>query len=294
MNTEPIPSLQIAERLALPPLKTLLKLTKPGVTLLLVFTAVATAAAASGPWFDPARLLLLAISGGLAAGGAGAINHYLERDLDRQMPRTAGRPLPTGQLSDPRLALYWGLSLAGLGLWISNLTLPPETTLFTALGIVVYVPIYTMLLKRRTPLNVVIGGAAGAFPVLAGWSVFRMDWLLLPVALALVVFFWTPAHFWAFAIRHKADYGRAGFPMLPNIIGARRTAPFIFIHAFFAVAASLLALTGLPLLLAALSGAIFLGLCIYLWLDPTETRAYLVYKASNYYLLVVFVGVLFL
>ena len=292
MNIEPIHSLQNAARPGLLPLKTLLKLTKPGVTLLLVFTAVSTAVAASGPWFDPVRLLFLAISGGLAAGGAGAINHYLERDLDRQMPRTAGRPLPAGQLQDPRLALFWGVSLAGLGLWISNLTLPPETTLFTALGIVVYIPIYTLLLKRRTALNVVIGGAAGAFPVLAGWSVFRMDWPLLPIALALVVFFWTPAHFWAFAIRHKADYGRAGFPMLPNLIGSRRTVPFIFIHAFFAVAASMIALTGIPLALAAISGAMFIGMCVYLWLRPTESRAYLVYKASNYYLMLVFVGVM--
>ena len=290
MNIEPIHQTQPA---AIPALRTLLKLTKPGVTLLLVFTAVATAVAAGGPWVDPLKLFLLALSGGLAAGGAGAVNHYLERDLDGRMPRTAGRPLPAGELAEPGIALAWGAGLAALGLWISHLYLPPETTLFTLLGIVVYVPVYTMLLKRRTPLNVVIGGAAGVFPVLAGWAVFRVDWPLLPVALALVVFFWTPAHFWAFAIRHQADYGQADFPMLPNILGRRRTAPFIFVHALAAVAASLVAFTGLPWLLAAVSGTFFLGMCVFLWLKPTEKRAYLLYKASNYYLMVVFGGVLF-
>lgn len=277
---------------ALDTLRVLVRLTKPGVTLLLVFTAVTTAVAASGPWFSPWQLLLLALSGGLAAGGAGAINHYLEKDLDRQMPRTAARPLPAGQLADPRLALYWGIALAGAGLLLSTLTLPMETTLFTALGIVIYVPVYTLLLKRRTALNVVIGGAAGACPVLAGWTAARVDWPLLPLALALVVFFWTPAHFWAFAIRHEADYGQAGFPMLPNRIGMHRTAPYILLHAFFAVLASVIALRGTPLLLAAGSGLLFLGLCLALCIRPSKRMAYGVYKASNYYLMLVFLGLL--
>lgn len=273
---------------ALQTLRLLVRLTKPGVTLLLVFTAVATAAAASGPWLAPAQLLLLAISGGLAAGGAGAINHYLEKDLDRQMPRTANRPLPAGRLANPRLALFWGAGLCAAGLVLSGLALPLETTLFTALGIVIYVPVYTLLLKRRTVLNVVIGGAAGACPVLAGWSLARADWPLLPIALALVVFFWTPAHFWAFAIRHEADYSLAGFPMLPNRIGMRRTAPFILVHAFFAVLASGIALEGAALALAAASGLAFVGLCAFLCLRPSRKLAYAVYRASNYYLMAVF------
>lgn len=273
-------------------LKQLIRLTKPGVTLLLVFTAVTTAVAASGPWLDPIRLILLAVTGGLAAGGAGAINHYLERDLDKMMPRTAGRPLPAGTLSQPRMALLWGIALTASGLLISLMTLPLETTIFTALGVVVYVPIYTMFLKRRSVLNVVIGGAAGAFPVLAGWSIARMDWPIMPIALALVVFFWTPAHFWAFAIRHASDYAQGGFPMLPNVLGVRRTLPVLFIHAFFAVFASLVALKGLALLMATVSGAVFLACCLLLWLRPSPTLAYRVYKASNYYLMLVFLGLL--
>lgn len=291
MKTSALPHTQIAAPW-FQTLKLLMRLTKPGVTLLLVFTAVATAVAASGPWLDPVLLFLLALTGGMAAGGAGAINHFLEKDLDGKMPRTAGRPLPSGSLQNPYLALIWGAGLAGTGLLISALTLPIETTLFTALGIVVYVPVYTLFLKRRSVLNVVIGGAAGACPVLAGWSIGRLDWPILPIAMALVVFFWTPAHFWAFAIRHKDDYAQGGFPMLPNVIGVRKTLPVLFVHALFAVLASVVALKGLPLLMAGVSGALFLGLCLMLWRKPSDQLAYRVYKASNYYLMLVFIGLL--
>lgn len=281
-------------RIAPPRLETfrlLVALTKPGVTLLLVFTAVTTAVTASGPWLDPLRLLFLAISGGLAAAGSGAINHYLERDLDRQMPRTARRPLATGALPS-RLALAWGLGLAASGLLLSALTLPRATTLFTGLGVVIYVGIYTLLLKRRTALNVIIGGAAGACPVLAGWSAARLDWPLLPIALALVVFFWTPAHFWAFAIRHSGDYAQAGFPMLPGVIGMRRTAPIIFLHALCAVAICFLAFEGPALLLTGSAGLLFLACCAALWRRPSQSLAYRVYKLSNYYLMAAFLGLL--
>jgi len=274
-------------------LKNLFRLTKPVVTLLLVFTAVMTAVFAAGPWVDPAALLALAVSGGLAAAGAGAINHYLEKDLDRRMPRTAGRPLPSGALPDDRLALAWGAVLCLCGLGISLATLPRETTLLIYAGILVYVVVYTMWLKRRSTLNVVIGGAAGALPVLAGWSVTRLDWPLLPFALALVVFFWTPAHFWAFAIYYRKDYRDGGFPMLPNVIGPGRTIPFIFLHALLAVLFSVIALKGIPLVIAAVSGAAFLVACIVLWARPSPRKAYRVYKISNYYLLLVFLGLLF-
>lgn len=264
------------------------------MTLLLIFTAVTTAVAASGPWISPLNIILLVISGGLAAGGAASINQYLERDLDALMPRTATRPLPMKKLSDDRLALIWGLFLASSGILLSAISLPIETTLFTLLGIVIYIPVYTLFLKQRSALNVVIGGIAGACPVLAGWSVARADWPALPIALALVVFFWTPAHFWAFAICHEEDYERASFPMLPNLIGKDRTPPYIIVHALFAVLASILVLKGLPLFLAAASGMIFLAYCVHLWNNPTKRNSYKVYRASNYYLMLVFFGLLFL
>lgn len=271
-------------------LRDLVSLTKPGVTGLLVFTALATAWVASGPWASPTRLGLLGLVGSLTAGGAAAINHYLDQDLDARMPRTARRPLPAGRLPVPEVAVAWGLLLIAAGLAVAIMTLPLEATVFTLLGLVVYIPLYTCLLKRRTVWNVVIGGAAGCCPVLAGWAVARADWPLTPLALAAVVFFWTPAHFWAYAMVHQADYERAGLPMLPNVVGPEATAPYILVHALIAVLASLVATSGLAALITGLSGALFLMSCLALQRDPTARRAWRVYKVSNYYLVLVFLG----
>ena len=271
-------------------LRDLLVLTKPGVTGLLVFTAVTTAWAGSGPWVSAARLGWLALVGALTAGGAAAMNHYFDQDLDARMPRTALRPLPAKRLPVPELALLWGALLAAAGLLLSARTLPPETTLFVLLGVVIYIPIYTWLLKRRTSLNVVIGGAAGSCPVLAGWAAVRGDWPLAPLALAALIFFWTPAHFWAYAMVHREGYRRAGLPMLPNVLGLEATPPYIFAHALLAVVASLVATRGLAAVVALLSGLVFLRACLQLWRTPSPRRAWKAYKVSNYYLVLVFLG----
>jgi protoheme IX farnesyltransferase len=271
-------------------LRSLVSLTKPGVMAVLVFTALATAWAASGPWTSPARLALLALAGGLTAGGAAALNQYFERDLDAMMSRTSLRPLPTGRLPMPEIALAWGLFLSVTGIVLSALTLPQEVTFFIVLGLVIYIPVYTWRLKLKTPLNVVIGGAAGSCPVLAGWALARGDWPLTPWALAALVFFWTPAHFWAYAMVHAKSYQQAGIPMLPAVIGPRATPPYIFAHAFLTVLVSMLAFTGLSAVIAGISGAALLLLCVALWRDPTTARAWRVYKFSNYYLILVFLG----
>ena len=274
-------------------LRDLLTLTKPGVTLILAFTAMTTALSASSPWVAPHVLAALLVAGLLTAGGSASLNQYLERDLDAQMPRTARRPLPSGRLANSRMALYWGLLLCGCGLALSLLTLPLAATLWILLGILVYVPLYTLALKRRTFLNVVIGGLAGCCPVLAGWAAVRADWPVIPFALAAIVFFWTPAHFWAFAMAHVTDYERAGFPMLPAVIGLKKTVPYIIAHAYLAVLASAAALHGAALWVALITGAVFLVMCARLWMKPGKRPAYLVYKASNYYLMLVFLGLLF-
>lgn len=274
-------------------LRDLLILTKPGVTIILAFTAMTTAIAASSTWMNPALLLALLIAGLLTAGGSASINQYLERELDAQMPRTARRPLPSGRMENDRVALYWGLLLCGCGLLIAFLALPLESAAFILLGILVYVPLYTMFLKRRTFLNVVIGGLAGCCPVLAGWAAVRADWPLIPFALAAIVFFWTPAHFWAYAMAHVTDYQRAGFPMLPAVIGLKKTTPYIFTHAYLAVLFSLLALNGLGLWLSAAAGLFFLVMCLRLWIQPGKRLAFFVYKTSNYYLMLVFLALLF-
>jgi len=271
-------------------LRDLVTLTKPGVTGLLVFTAVTTAWAASGPWVSATRLGLLALVGALTAGGAAAINHYFDQDLDARMPRTAHRPLPAKRLPVPEVALVWGAFLCTVGLVLSARTLPLETTLFVLLGLVIYIPVYTWLLKRRTPLNVVIGGAAGSCPVLAGWATVRADWPLTPLALAALVFFWTPAHFWAYAMVHREGYRRAGLPMLPNVVGLDATPPYILAHALLAVAASLIAMRGLAAVIAGLGGLVFLVACLKLWRMPIPRSAWKAYKVSNYYLVLVFLG----
>ncbi len=271
-------------------LRDLVTLTKPGVTALLVFTAVTTAWAASGPWLSATRLGLLALVGTLTAGGAGAINHYFDQDLDARMPRTAHRPLPAGRLPVPEIALVWGALLCTAGLLLSVRTLPPETTFFVLLGLVIYIPVYTWVLKRRTPLNVVIGGTAGCCPVLAGWAAVRADWPLVPLALAALVFFWTPAHFWAYAMVHREGYRRADLPMLPNVVGLEAAPAYILVHALLAVAVSLVAVRGVAAVIAVLSGLLFLGACLKLWRAPSPRRAWKAYKLSNYYLVLVFLG----
>jgi protoheme IX farnesyltransferase len=268
----------------------LIALGKPGVTALLVFTAVATAWTASGPWLSLNRLIVLAIAGGLTAGGSAALNQYLERDLDAQMPRTARRPLPSGRLPAPELALAWGLLLSIAGIAVSALTLPPEATTLIIVGLIIYVPLYTVLLKRQTVWAVVMGGAAGSCPVLAGWATVRADWPITPFALAALVFFWTPAHFWAYAMVHKEGYGRAGFPMLPNLIGLKATPPYILAHTVPTVLASVLALSGLAAVIAGVAGLALVTLNLVLWREPTPRWAWRFYKASNYYLVLVFLA----
>jgi len=270
----------------------LVSLTKPGVAGLLVFTALATAWVASGPWTSPARLVFLALAGGLTSGGAAALNQYLERDIDARMPRTAGRPLPAGRLTAPAVALVWGLFLCTAGLSISAMTLPPLATAFILLGLIIYVPLYTWLLKRRTPWNVVIGGAAGSCPVLAGWATMRGDWPLMPLALAAVVYFWSPVHFWSYAMVHRESYRRAGIPMLPAVIGLRATPPFIFAHAVLVVLAAWVALSGLGAGVVGLGGLVFLSACLALWRQPTSRVALKVYRASNAYLALVFLSLM--
>lgn len=271
-------------------LRALLALCKPGVTALLVFTAVTTAWAASGPWLAWDRLLALALAGGLTSAGAAALNQYLERDLDARMPRTARRPLPSGALATPELALAWGALLCVAGVSIGMLTLPPEATMFIVLGALIYLPLYTVLLKRQTVWAVVIGGAAGSCPVLAGWAAARADWPIAPFALAALVFFWTPAHFWAYAMVHKEGYSRAGFPMLPCQVGLAATPPYILAHTLPTVIAGALVFAGAGALLAGAAGAALLALSLVLWRRPEPRWAWRFYKASNYYLVLVFLA----
>lgn len=192
-----------------------LSLLKPGITGLILLMAVA-GFFASAPGYPPPleRLLGILIAGAMASGGAAALNHWYDRDLDAQMKRTRSRPLPSDLVS-PRSVLALGLSLTLLSLPIAYLTVNLLATLAMASGSIVYVGIYTMWLKRRTRWNIVIGGYAGSAPVLAGAAAATGTFPTAAILLAVLVFLWTPPHFWSLAVALKDDFGRADLPMLP-------------------------------------------------------------------------------
>jgi protoheme IX farnesyltransferase len=202
-------------------------LTKPRVQLLLLLTTVTTMYVAG----DPSVELVLAtcLGGSLSAGGAGAVNHWFDRDIDAQMARTATRPVPAGRIA-PGAALAFGLLLGTLSFAWLTVAVNLLAAVLTLCGFLGYVFVYTFWLKRRTPQNIVIGGAAGAVPPLVGWAAVtgRVD----PAALYLfaIVFYWTPPHFWALSLLMKDEYARVGVPMMPVVRGEAETRRQILLY----------------------------------------------------------------
>jgi len=198
-----------------------LALTKPRVMSLVVFTGLCGMLAAPVP-IHPVLGFTAILCIALGAGAAGALNQWYEADLDARMKRTAKRPLPAGRM-DRQSALHFGVGLAGFSLALMYFAINLAATLILAVSILFYVFVYTIWLKRRTPQNIVIGGAAGAFPPMIGWAAATGDVTLLPVLLFGIIFLWTPPHFWALALFVKTDYANAGVPMLPVVAGERTT-----------------------------------------------------------------------
>ncbi len=198
-----------------------LALTKPRVMTLVVFTGLCGMLAAPvtiHPVLGFTAVLCIA----LGAGAAGALNQWYEADLDAKMKRTRGRPLPAGRM-DRQSALHFGVGLAIFSVLLMGLAVNIPAALILTVSILFYVLIYTVWLKRRTPQNIVIGGAAGAFPPLIGWAAATGEVALLPFLLFSLVFLWTPPHFWALALFVRSDYAAAGVPMLPVVAGERTT-----------------------------------------------------------------------
>jgi protoheme IX farnesyltransferase len=198
-----------------------LALTKPRVMTLVVFTGLCGMLAAPvgvHPVIGFTAILCIA----LGAGAAGALNQWYESDIDAVMRRTAKRPLPDGRM-DRQAALHFGVGLGAFSVLFMGFAVNIVAAAILTISILFYVLIYTVWLKRRTPQNIVIGGAAGAFPPLIGWAAATGDIALLPVLLFLFVFLWTPPHFWALALFMKSDYAAAGVPMLPVVSGERTT-----------------------------------------------------------------------
>jgi len=198
----------------------LVMLTKPRIISLLLVTTIAPMYVAGDP--DLSLVLAVLVGGYLMAGGANAVNMYLDRDIDDRMTRTRLRPIPSGRLAATSVVAF-GVALATAATWILAHAANLLTSALALAGFYFYVFIYTRWLKRSTPQNIVIGGAAGAFPPLVGWAAMRGTVDLAGIYLFLIVFYWTPPHFWALALNKQKDYGNAGVPMAPLMWGERET-----------------------------------------------------------------------
>jgi heme o synthase len=272
------------------------ELTKPRIVALLDFTALAAFLVAE-PHIDWLKLVTVLVAGTLASGGAGALNCYLDRDLDQSMRRTSQRPIPKGEIT-PRKALVFGLGMVGGGVLVSILVLPALASLFIFLGAAIYVLFYTRWLKPRTTLNIVLGGSAGSCAPLAGWAAATGQLASpAPWLMALLVFVWTPSHFWGLAIRAVGDYSRAGIPMLPAVVGEKRAAQYIALNTFLLVPLSLvfvpLGFFGIIYLLVALVFGLWLLVTdLRLAFNPTKAQAWTAFKVSSPYLAIIFLAMI--
>jgi protoheme IX farnesyltransferase len=272
-------------------LKTLSVLFKLRIVTLLLFAAVGGAFLAAGGWPGMGRLALLFVTGGLAASGASALNQYLEKDSDALMARTRKRPLVTGSIRRPGWVPYVASAMIVVPS-LAVLPFYPALTFFLLLGAIVYVGVYTLWLKPRTLLNIVIGGAAGSAAVLSGSAAVGAWNDPGAVVLALLVFLWTPSHFWSLAIVYRNDYTRGGVPMLPTRTSPRQAAFWVFVHTgATALAALMLALhpaLGWVYLVPVVAATIdLIARNIRLLIDPDGKQALSLFKASNLYLALV-------
>jgi protoheme IX farnesyltransferase len=269
-----------------------LALTKPRIILLLLVTTVPAMVMAADGWPSTALVLATLIGGALGAGGANAINCYVDRDLDRLMARTRSRPLPSGRV-EPESALVFGLVLGTLAFIEMAVLVNLLSALLTVASMLFYVFIYTVWLKRSTPQNIVIGGAAGAMPPLIGWAAVTNAVELPAFILFAIVFFWTPPHFWCLALRYSGDYRAAGIPMLPVTHGEEETRWHIVLYSVLLVAVTLLlypaqAAGWVYLVLALLLGARFVALAVRLWREASGPAAHRLFKYSTTYLALLF------
>jgi heme o synthase len=265
-------------------------LTKPRVQLLLLLTTITTMYVAGDP--SVGLVALTVIGGSLAAGGAGAVNHFYDRDIDAQMARTATRPVPAGRVS-PRAALLYGLLLQVLSFLLLSLTVNLTAACLAAAGFLGYVLVYTMWLKRTTPQNIVIGGAAGAVPPLVGWS--AVTGHVEPAALYLfaIVFYWTPPHFWALSLLMKDEYARVGIPMMPVVRGEGETRRQIVLYTVLLTVLTLLPVGfgyfgAIYAVVAAGLGGAFLVLAVRLQRRADRASALRTYLYSLAYLALLF------
>lgn len=267
-QTRPIPSVQAApaaEPSAVGRVRQLaadyLELTKPRVQSLLLWTTVTTMLVAGSPSFE--LIFFTCLGGALSTGSAGAINHFIDRDIDLQMERTANRPIPAGRIT-PRAALTYGIFLGIASVVVLVVAVNALAAVLATAGLLGYVFVYTLWLKRRTPQNIVIGGAAGAVPPLVGWAAVTGSLSLTAWLLFAIVFMWTPPHFWALSVLIKDDYAASAVPMLPVVRGVKSTTSHILVYSILLLLTTLIPVaTGAFGAFYAVSALLLGGLFIY-------------------------------
>ncbi|MCF6369848.1 heme o synthase [Rhizobium halophilum] len=275
------------------------ELLKPRVMSLVVFTAVVGLLLAPGQ-INPVLGLISILCIAVGAGASGALNMWYDADIDAVMSRTAKRPIPTGRI-EPREALAFGLTLSVFSVTILGLAVNWFAASLLAFTIFFYAVVYTMWLKRSTPQNIVIGGASGAFPPMLGWACVTGGVSLDSILLFLIIFLWTPAHFWALALFKMRDYGSVGIPMMPNVAGERSTKGQMVVYAVLTAAVAVgpyftgLASAGYGLFAAVLS-AIFIYCSIAVWRMPDGDEKMIAAKKmfaySVFYLFAIFSALL--
>ncbi|HET7345223.1 MAG TPA: heme o synthase [Nitrososphaeraceae archaeon] len=282
--------------------KDYIEVSKPRIVIVLVITAVASLLA--GSRFDntpahawdvtPWQLGFLILTGAMASMGSSALNHYYDRDIDKMMARTSERPIPASRLSVKSVLLY-GISLCIMSVVIARFTLNPVAAGMIALGIFFYVIIYTAWLKRRNALNIVIGGFAGSAASMAGWATATGSINLLGFLIGWLVFMWTPPHFWCLAIRAREEYSSVGVPMLPVLIGNKRTASYIFANTAillpYSIALYFFGLGIVYTIIAAISGSLMMIYHYKLTKNPTPEFAWKAYKVTAPYLVIIFIAI---
>ncbi|MBV9896461.1 MAG: protoheme IX farnesyltransferase [Chloroflexi bacterium] len=269
------------------------QLTKPRVMSLLLATTVTAMVIAARGMPNLGTLIATVLGGALMSGGAGAINHYVDRDIDPLMGRTAWRPIPSGIIA-PRDALRFGIALAVIASVVFLVFVNPLAMVLSQVGLLGYVFIYTLWLKRSTPSNIVIGGAAGAIPPLVGWAAVTNEvGSLTAWYLFAIIFFWTPPHFWALSLLIRQHYERAGVPMLPVVRGDTETRRQIILYSLLLVVLTLVlspfGMMGLYYFAAALVlGGLFIHNAVRLWREATREAARRLYLYSILYLFALF------
>ncbi len=270
-----------------------LRLTKPRIVLSLLVTTAAAMVVAAGGWPGWSLFLATMVGGWCAAGGANAINQYIDRDIDAEMSRTTGRPVVTGSVT-PGRALAFGVGLGVISAAVLAAFANALTAALALTGLLLYVGLYTLWLKRSTPHNIVIGGAAGAVPPMVGWAAVTAEVGLPAITMFAIIFFWTPPHFWALALVLNRDYSAVDVPMLPVVAGEAETRVQVVLWSVVMAGVSLLPVAagwagGLYFAVAIAAGLGLVGLSLWALAERGEIRrARTVFLFSLLYLMVLF------